>query len=163
MSFTEFFAFIVSLLLLSYLWTKQKVEARKRMNHVEEEDEFEQEPVPPPLPPSYKKEANVPRKPQRLISDDYSIHPKIERLKPRYKVEDEEIISPIDHDYEGAYKSVVSKDMEIDPSINPYEIKPFKPKHSKAKNLINELHDRKNMIILKEIIGLPKAYDSDKR
>jgi len=186
MSFIEFIVFIVSMILFVFLSQKQMREKRRyiesegdfddedsqqqairemmiSLNMSQEEAEVYEAELAysqnrPPVPPKSSVIKRVPVKPKttRTLSDQYKLEAKLEKQHMNSKLEKRKLDRAIDHRYEGVYRPIVSEGLRVDPNHNPYAIK-AEQKESRAARLIRNGGSKKNMILLRAILGKPKA------
>lgn len=185
MNLIEFITFIITMLLVIYLSARRANEQRKQLGNSnydvdEEEQEFEEmvrvlnispedamalkrelkgKASAPPPPPKTKKKKVVKKETKRILSDEYSLHAHLDEYEQHSRIEDRELNTAIEKRHQRKRKTIVTESLRPAIDIDPYATK-YRGE-SRVKNLLSKLDSKKELIVIQEIVGLPKSLRND--
>lgn len=124
----------------------------------EEEEEFVKHVPPPPVQPQQSAAAKpllpqAPLKPVSKAGDNFGFKPKLAEYKMASKMDEHHLTSKLDWRYQQQSESEAYK---FSDETKAYDIKKSN-EISVAKELLIKLPTKRNMVILHEILGLPKG------
>lgn len=128
----------------------------------EEEDEEDEVDFPIPIKRTDQKEAvkqasYYQKTAKRKVPDKYEYSSKIEQYRLQSKIENRSIQTSIGDSYKNRFdEPVVSLDMENKGEANPYALEK-KETENRVARIFGVLESKKDMIIIQEVIGPPKA------
>jgi len=193
MGFDEILGFIISMLALAFIIGRQIYDEYRKRNpsissshgvkrkdsvlqdflrslnkDVDEEVveiKRERRALPPPLKPSsYVTKPSKALKTPRTVQDDFRYQARLDGFQHKSQVDARNISTSFEDRYveKPLGSEIVSPDMRMDDSMHAYDLIQKKVP-TRGEKLLKGLHSRKNMILIHEILSLPKGLRGIKK
>ncbi|MCB1111908.1 MAG: hypothetical protein H7A37_03280 [Chlamydiales bacterium] len=180
MNLIEFIGFIVAMVALVWLSTRQQIERRRREKNPElyekqqqekdralkemlrsmnlelvqdQEEEEDEEFLPPPPVSVEQKKTTV----HRSVGKSYDFEAELEEHHLKTSLEKQKMTSSFDDRYKKQRQPIISEGFRIPAELSPYAIR-VENETSIAEEKIKQLDSLQDMVIINEIFGPPRAF-----
>ena len=180
MNLIEFIGFVIAIIALFAIMIRRSLDEKRRREHPElyehEEEDRERElkeflrtleidveeppppPPPAPPPPEEKPVKKRPARPKRLVRDAYELERRIEKYEKTKGIESRTLESEVgETEFRELGQEIVTGDLFLQTGLGAYEIVE-EQKSVRVAQLFENLEDPSQMIIHREVLGKPKAF-----
>lgn len=137
-----------------------------RTSHEEEEEDDEEEYEPQPIPKRQPPKAIVPYISPQPVRENYQFRTAIEQYKHQTAIEKRQLPTSLGESYKNRFDKQIDEDIHRDIHADAYSYDDAyslvrKKEQNRIVHIIGQLNSPKDMVLLQEVIGPPKALRNE--